>query len=167
MQTDNIILIGMMGTAKTSVGKALAKRKGMLFLDSDDCFTERFGDVGAFFEAYGEGMFRIEESRILYEFSRKRDAVISCGGGAVLNPVNMRYLKSSGTVVLLTASDETIYERVKNDTARPLLKGDVKKNIARLQTERAPVYLRYADVRVCTDGKTVDEIVDDVLAQLA
>lgn len=166
MQKSNIVLIGMMGTAKTSAGKAVARKKNMLFFDSDAMFEEKFGSISAFFDRYGEGMFRVEESKIIYELSRKENALISCGGGTVLNPANMSALKRNAAVVLLTASNEVIYERVKNDSSRPLLMGDALKNIAKLQQERAPLYKKYADYTVCTDTLSVEDIADRIIALL-
>lgn len=163
MAKNNIVLIGMMGTAKTTVGRELAAVSDRLFYDSDALFCERFGAVERFFDSYGEGMFRVEESKILYELSRKENAVIACGGGAVLNPANMRLLKERGVIVLLTASDGVIFSRVKDDNSRPLLKGDALKNIAKLQRERAPLYKRYADFSVCTDEFTPRQAAEEIL----
>lgn len=156
----NIILIGMPGTYKSSAGKLAAKKADMLFYDSDALFTERFGSVSEFFARYGEDLFRIEEGKILYELSLKKGAVIATGGGAVLNPVCMGALKKSGTVIELTATDETLMQRLSEDKSRPLIKGDTQKSIAALRLARADLYLRYADKRVCTDNLTSAAVAD-------
>lgn len=162
MNKTNIVLIGMPGTSKSTCGKILAKKKNMLFYDSDGIFTEQFGSISAFFAAYGEDLFRVEEGKILYLLSAKKETVISCGGGAVLNPACMNKLKESGTVVLLTANAETIEQRLKDDVSRPLLKGNAKKNIEMLWSQRKPLYLKYADVAVPTDGLSPEEIADKI-----
>ena len=160
----NLILIGMPGSSKSTVGKALATKKNMLFFDSDKRFEELYGNISRFFERCGEAMFRVEESRILYDFSKRENAVISCGGGAVLNPA-MNYLKDSGTVVLLTASPDTIVSRLKGDTSRPLLRGvDQKAQIKKLLSERKELYKKYADIVVATDDLSVDETVEKILS---
>ncbi len=164
MGKTNIILIGMAGVGKTTVGKALAKNRNKLFYDSDAIFESRFGSISDFFDRYGEAMFRVEEGKILYELSRKENAVIALGGGAVSSPA-MNYMKSSGTLVLLNAETETIAKRLTGDGSRPLLKGgDLKARIEALKTERAPLYKKYADFVVLTDEKSTDEIVSAIVS---
>lgn len=166
MTKPNIILIGMAGTSKTTTGKALAEKRDAVFYDGDVCFNDLYGDIPTFFERYGEGAFRIEESKILYDLSRKSGAVIACGGGAVLSP-SMRFLADSGIVVWLTATADTIFERLKSDESRPLLKGGGKERIAALAKEREPLYKRYANATVATDGLTVGQTVHRIETLIA
>ncbi len=165
MGKTNIILIGMAGVGKTTVGKALAKKRNKLFYDSDAIFESRFGSISDFFDRYGEAMFRVEEGKILYELSRKENAVIALGGGAVSSPA-MNYMKSSGTLVLLNAETETIAKRLAGDETRPLLKGgDLKSRIETLKRERLPLYKKYADFVVFTDEKSTDEVVSEIVSE--
>lgn len=164
VEKNNIVLIGMAGTGKTASGRILAKKKNMLFYDSDEMFREQFGDISTFFDRYGEDLFRVEEGKILYLLSTKNDSVISCGGGAVLNPACMSKLKERAKVIVLTAETETIVQRLKGDASRPLLKGDVKKNIERLWQERKALYAKYADAALATDGLTAEETAEKLLS---
>lgn len=165
MEKTNIILIGAAGVGKTTVGRALAEKQNKLFYDSDAVFESRFGSISEFFDRYGEAMFRVEEGKILYELSKKENAVLGVGGGAVLSPA-MSYLRQSGVIVLLTAETETIVARLKGDGSRPLLKGDLKGRIETLKKERAPLYKKYADIVLATDNKSADETVAEIIAAL-
>ena len=164
MEKTNIILIGSAGVGKTTIGKTLADRQKKLFYDSDELFESRFGKISEFFERYGEAMFRVEEGEILYELSRKENAVIALGGGAVLSPA-MSYIRERGIVVLLNAETETIAARLQGDTTRPLLRGgDLKSRIETQKRERAPLYKKYADIVLAADGKTADETASEIIA---
>ena len=163
MKGSNIILIGMPGSSKTSVGKALAQKTDRLFIDADKRFEEQFGAISDFFAACGEAMFRVEEGKILYELSRRENTVIACGGGAVLNPA-MNYLKDSGTVVFLSATVDTLRKRLAGDSTRPLLKGgDLKSRLLELWNARKDLYKKYADITLPTDTLSIDETVSEIL----
>jgi len=151
----NIFLTGFMGTGKTTVGKKIADLTGMKFHDLDRLIEETAGlSISEIFKEKGEPWFRRLESKLLIEISEKKNIVLATGGGVVLNPVNRNKMKSSGVVVALTASLETIWERLKEDTYRPLLNGEnPRKLMEELYKQRASIYSD-AHVIVSVDGKS-------------
>ena len=163
----NIVLIGFMGTGKSSAGKALAKKTGRALVDIDQRVEEkekrRIADI---FEKDGEAAFRRLEKEAIREAVKGSGLVITTGGGAVLDPENLSALKAGGVVVALEATPETIFQRVKDSRHRPLLKSnDVLGEIRRLLESRRPYY-RKADVVVSTDGKTALQVADEIAAKL-
>ncbi len=161
----NIVLIGFMGSGKTEVGQRLAKRLGYAFVDTDKIIEERIGKgIADVFWEYGENYFRRLEAGVVKELSDARGHVISTGGGIVLNRENILSLKKGGLMVWLKASPETIYERVRSESHRPLLNvEDPLNEIKRLLDAREKLYAE-ANLSVDTDrldvGKIVDIIVD-------
>ena len=162
----NIALIGFMGAGKSSVCAVL---KDMLAMDSVECDDEivaRAGmSINEIFEKYGEEYFRDLESEALESCENLRQTVISCGGGAVLRRRNVDSLKKHSRIVLLTASPRTILDRIGDSDDRPKLRG--KKNvkaIAEMMAEREQYYRDAADVVVNTDGKTVLEVCEEIIA---
>ncbi|OVE75181.1 hypothetical protein BVX97_05700 [bacterium E08(2017)] len=123
----NIVLVGFMGTGKTAVGKALADKLGMTFLDMDDVIVKREGkSIPDIFAQDGEPYFRDLEKSIAVELSEQEDLVIATGGGIVLNQANIDAFSSTGLVACLSLAPETILERVESDSNRPLLEGGDK-----------------------------------------
>lgn len=165
----NIVLIGFMGTGKSTIAKELAKRCQMQIVEMDDEIVRRQGmSITDIFAEYGEEYFRDLETALLKELQTKKDQVISCGGGAVLREENVRAMKENGCVVLLTALPQTIYERVKNNAERPILKGNMNPEyIASLMEKRRERYETAADFTVATDGKTVPQICEEILRKAA
>lgn len=168
MSSKNIALIGFMGTGKTRIGKMLAKRLNRPMVDVD-----RYIEVSAkkkiseIFRKDGEAFFRNLEKEAIHEICERQAIVITTGGGAALNPENLTTLKSSGWVVGLSASPETIYCRVKDSNHRPLLDGkDKLKEIERLLEIRKPYYEK-ADFYFETDGKSPAQMADIILKTLA
>ncbi len=141
----HLILIGFMGTGKSTVGKILARRLGRPFLDTDLTVRRRAGrTIPEIFRAAGEGEFRALEKKALLEAVRSPEAVIATGGGAPLDPENLRLLKETGRIVCLTASPEAINRRVGDTAGRPLL-GPVTgqerlRRISHLLEQRRPFY---------------------------
>lgn len=158
---DNIVLIGFMGSGKTTFGKALAKKQSMNFLDTDALIEEQAGKpIAKIFEEDGEDYFRKLETEVL---TRLRDTVsntvFSTGGGMPLRTSNARLLKEIGRVYYLTAANQVIYERVKDDCNRPLLQCENPyERICKLMKERAPLYERAADVLVDTNSTDIEEV---------
>ncbi len=165
---DNIILIGFMGTGKSTVSECLSRMYAMRIVEMDQVIAEREGmSIPEIFAAYGEEYFRNLETRLLVEAQSERNTVISCGGGAVLRERNVAEMKKNGKVVLLTASPEVVYERVKDSDDRPVLNGRKNvKEIADLMEQRREKYEAAADVVIHTDHKTAPEICEELIRRL-
>ena len=162
---DNIVLVGYMGSGKTSVGKELAKSRGMKFIDLDAYIVEREGrSINDIFTYESEEYFRNVESEVIKEMSTISNTVISTGGGAVLRKENRDNLSKIGHVVYLKADPETILNRVKNDHSRPLLmtesEEELRKRINTMLDSRNPYYEIFADQVIYTDRLTPFEIAE-------
>ena len=166
--SDNIFLVGMMGAGKTTLGKALAQRLGRDFIDCDRALVERTGvPVATIFEIEGEEGFRRRESALLQELSTRSRCIIATGGGAVLSAANRDLMRSSGTVVYLKAKLESLWERTRHDSSRPLLATpDPRGRLAALLAEREPLYRETAHVIVETGQQSPATAVSRVLGAL-
>ena len=155
----------MMGSGKTTIGRALATRLGWPHLDSDAQVEQRTGrTVPQILEEDGEAAFRAEEKQALAEaVTSDGPAVVSVAGGAVLDPDNRKRIRDAGTVVWLRADVQSLAARVGDGDGRPLLKGDVKGNLGRLYAQRRPIYEELADVVVDVDAAPPGEIVDRIV----
>ena len=158
---ERVLLVGMMGAGKTSVGRALGQRLGWPYLDSDEEVRRRTGrTVPQLFAERGEEAFRAEESAALADAcSSTHPIVVSVAGGAVLDEANRRLIASSGLVVWLRASLATLTQRVGDGRTRPLLGDDPGAALTRLYPERARLYEALADVVIDVDGVPVDRLV--------
>ncbi|MEI7885190.1 MAG: shikimate kinase [Clostridia bacterium] len=156
---NNIALIGFMGTGKTAVGKELARILQIEFFDTDKLVEQRMGkSITAAFADQGEAYFRAVESKVVQELAKKTNAVISTGGGVVLDQKNMKALQKSCFVVCLQAAPETIYARTTKQKERPLLKGEHP--LTKIQTLLASRKQAYeqADLKIATDEQNVQQI---------
>ena len=164
----NIFLIGMMGAGKTTVGRALAGRMRRRFVDTDRVLVERTGvPIATIFEIEGEDGFRKRESAVLEEVSRDGDRVIATGGGAVLAAENRELMRARGTVVYLRARLESLWERTRHDTTRPLLASpDPRGTLATLLQAREPLYLDAAHLVVDTGAQSASTLVSRLVAAL-
>jgi shikimate kinase len=162
---SNIVLFGFMGTGKTRVGRAVAERLDMTHVDLDDLIEAREGvAISEIFATKGEAYFRQVESEIAAEAARLARHVIATGGGVVLNEANIRALERTGVGICLSATPEAIYERVKDETHRPLLRvDDPMARIRALLEYRRPFYARVAH-QIDTTGRPPEAIVDEVVA---
>lgn len=162
---EHIFLIGFMGCGKSTNAECLAEMTGARQVEMDQMIVENEGmAIADIFEEKGEAYFRELETELIKSFAGVEPAVISCGGGAVLKEENVRLMKESGKIVLLTAEPETIYERVKDSTERPVLNGNMNVGyIEELMEKRRSKYEAAADVKVATDGKTAEEICGEIL----
>ena len=162
---EHIFLIGFMGCGKSTNAACLAEMTGAKQVEMDQMIVENEGmAIADIFKEKGEPYFRELETDLIKSFAGVEPAVISCGGGAVLKEENVRFMKESGKIVLLTAEPETIYERVKNSAERPVLNGNMNVSyIKDLMEKRRPKYEAADDVRVATDGKTAGEICGEIL----
>ncbi len=160
----NIVLIGFMGTGKTTTGKMLANRLQRPFVDVDRKIEQQMGlEIPQIFSNHGEDFFRDVEAQIIAKIARYTNTVIATGGGAVLDPVNLRNLRMNGIVVLLTASLAVIYERTERRRTRPLLEGEDKfKIIADLLAQRQSLYNEY-DLKIDTSSLPPAEVVEQII----
>jgi shikimate kinase len=168
MTGPHLLLVGLMGAGKSTVGARCAKRMGRPFVDTDELVQTSAGmTVPDIFSLYGEGRFRALEREALTDAcASPRPAVIACGGGAVVHADNRRLVKSAGVVVWLQAPPEVLVDRVGRGSARaerPLLAGGPAATLERLADVRAGAYAAVANVAVDTSDRSVDEVVDAVL----
>lgn len=168
MIKGNIFLIGFMGTGKSSVSRELKKMLSMECMEMDDMIVERQGmPISEIFEKHGEDYFRDIESGLLVELKEKNNVIVSCGGGVVVRRENIGHMKDSGTVVLLSATPQTVYERVKNNTGRPILNGNMNvEYINELMEKRREKYEKAADIVIVTDGKSTKEVCREIVDAL-
>lgn len=165
----NIYLIGFMGTGKSTVGNVLATKLGVKCIEMDELIEKQQQmAITEVFDTYGEAHFRDLETELLHSFTGEEGLVVSCGGGSVLRDENAAAMKQNGCIVLLTASPETVYERVRYSTNRPVLNGHMNvADIRELMERRRARYEEVADVCVATDGKTAETICMEILAQIS
>lgn len=175
-----LLLVGMMGAGKTTIGNRLAHRLGWRYVDSDDEVEASTGQtVKEIFEAGGERAFRpLEREALVAALEGDEPAVVSVAGGAVIDPANRALLRRAGTVVWLRARPDTLFSRVRADTVaaasglpgaddhRPLLERDPKGTLARLDAERRPFYEDVADVVVDVDDLAPGAVADQVLERV-
>lgn len=157
---NNIILIGMMGSGKTTVGKALANKLRYDFVDLDEIIVQKQGiEIPEIFKKFGEDFFRKLESEIIEDFSTCENRVISTGGGIVKNEQNIINLKKIGKVFYLCAPSNVLYERIRGDINRPLLKTGAE--FEQILNDRENAYKK-ADYTIDAT-KTVDEITSEII----
>ena len=159
----NIVLIGFMGTGKTTIGKSLARSLGWTFVDTDELVELTAGSsVQKIFEEQGEIYFRKLETEVLIQVLGSEQQIIATGGGAVLAEHNREVMIEGGLVIALQADISTIIQRVSGDQSRPLLKGDLSDRVAALLEQRKFAY-DFADISIQTAGKSVEQIVEVIL----
>ena len=153
----NLVLVGPMGAGKTSIGKRLAVRLGLAFVDCDHRLEEVTGAaVPLIFECEGEAGFRARETALVADLMRGEGQLVATGGGAVLAPVNREHLKARGFVVHLQVSVDQQIERLARDRSRPLLAvGDKRARREAMAIERGPIYRDIADLSFDADGLAV------------
>ena len=162
----NIFLIGFMGSGKSTISKALSKKLGIAQVEMDEMIVQEQGmPITKIFETYGEEHFRDIETDLIKRLQKQDGVVVSCGGGAVLREENRAVMKKSGCIILLMAEPETILERVKDSTNRPILNGNMNvEYIAGLMEKRRACYEDAADFVVHTDGKSCEEICEEIVS---
>jgi len=162
-----IVLIGFMGAGKSSVGRALARATGWPVYDTDAMIEMHFGSsIAEIFASRGETEFRLIESETLAAISDAA-AIIVTGGGAVLRAENVRHMKRIGTIVYLTADEETLFERTSRRPIRPLLETEnPRATMAALLLKREPLYRAAADLTVNTTVLRQGEVADTILQKM-
>jgi shikimate kinase len=160
----NIVLIGFMGTGKTSVGGLIANRMGWPFIDTDLVIVNKVRkSIPDIFRTKGEEYFRAIEHEVISDVTKRNSTVIATGGGAVLNPENMRMLRECGIVVALDAQLDTIWNRIKESNDRPLVFGkNSKSELEDLFLKRLHAY-ENAHLRIKVDNKKPQEIAEEII----
>jgi shikimate kinase len=163
-----VVLVGLPGAGKSSVGAALAGRLAVPFADSDDLIIQRTGrSVAEHFQTGGEAAFRAVEAEVVAQALAGFDGVLALGGGAVATESVRAGLLGSGVpVVLLTAEQDELLLRIAGTGHRPLLVGDAPARLAELAGERAPLYRAVASLTVQTSGRSIAEVADELSDQI-
>jgi len=166
--TNNIFLVGLMGSGKTTIGRSLAKKLNLRFVDADQEIETRTGaSIPLIFEIEGEASFRQREADVIRDLTAQQGIVLATGGGAVLNETSRQLLRERGTVIYLRASVASILQRTSHDKNRPLLQtADPKARIEALSLERAPLYQEVAHITIETGRPNVHSVVHNILLQL-
>jgi shikimate kinase len=163
-----IILVGLPGSGKSTVGRHLARRLDIPFNDSDHVIEHHIGgSIRDYFEREGEAAFRDLEESVIGELTRADSGVLATGGGAVLRPANRLRLRDAGHVIYLRSTPEEVFRRLRHDRARPLLQ--VQDPLARLRSlyeERDPLYRETAHFVIETGRPSVSRLLSMVLMQL-
>ena len=164
----SIVLIGMMGSGKSSVGCCLQRRTNLPLIDTDKIVVSRFGaSIAEIFSSHGEQAFRQVETQSVRELAPAEPAIIVTGGGIVLREENANLLKQLGIVVWLDGNEETLFERALRTPTRPLLECDNPRDVfAQISKARLPLYARIANIRVDTSMFTDEEVAVAVLGKI-
>lgn len=161
----HIILIGFMGSGKSTVGPLLADELSLKYVDTDQLIEdEEDMSISDIFSVLGEGYFRLKERRALEGILKREPCVVSTGGGSILDPVNVCLMRESGNVIYLKADIDILYERIKGCTTRPLVCGDdAYQKVSAIFSKRKSLYEDVAHFVVDTSDLKVDEVVREVL----
>ena len=167
MLSRTVALVGLMGAGKSAIGKRLAARLGLPFVDADDEIERAAGcSVAEFFERYGEPEFRPGERRVIARLLDHPPLVLSTGGGAYIHPETRALMRTRAITVWLRAELDVLYDRVRRRGHRPLLRqGDPREVLARLMEQRYPIYAE-ADIVVDSTAQPADRTTEQVLAAL-
>ncbi|MCP4185995.1 MAG: shikimate kinase AroK [Gammaproteobacteria bacterium] len=168
MSTRNIILVGPMGSGKSTIGSAIAKMLNREFQDSDHYIEERTGvDIARIFDIEGEQGFRDREAAALQELLSRDNNVIATGGGSVMSKTNQSLLRSHGFIIFLDTSVNQQLHRLRRDKKRPLLQTEnPRERLEELLKSRRPIYLDLADLAVKTDRRQARRLASDIINQL-
>jgi shikimate kinase len=163
-----LILVGLPGSGKSTVGRSLARRLGLPFNDSDHVIEQRIGcSIRSFFDREGEVAFRDIEQSVLRELADAGQGVLATGGGAVLRQANREALRAAGQVIYLRSTPDEVFRRLRHDVNRPLLQvDDPLERLRTLHAERDPLYRQTAHFVIETGRPSVPTLVNMILMQL-
>jgi len=164
-ENKNIILVGLMGSGKTTIGKQLSKSLERKFLDTDHAIEEKTGvDVSTIFELEGEKGFRSREHNFLMELKSYQNLIIATGGGIILSQTNRNLLRNLGKIFYLKSNPRELSLRLKGDKSRPLLQNvNMEETLCALFEERDPIYNAIADYIIETKGKRLSDVSKEIL----
>ncbi len=164
----NIFFVGFMGAGKSTIAKKIAESRNSPLIEMDEELEQIEGmPIPKIFEQYGEAYFRDLESNLILELREREKCIVSCGGGVMLRNENIVNMKKNGYIIYLKATAETIYERVKDYESRPVLNGNMNIPYIRgLMDKRCATYEKEADLIVETDGKKINQICEEILANV-
>ena len=165
---NNIFLVGLMGSGKTTIGKIIAKKLNYKFIDSDALIEEKTGvKVPLIFEYEGEAGFRKRETKILSEIIKMNSIVLATGGGIILSKTNRQLLTKSSVVIYLNATIKELVKRLANDKDRPLIQNvDKETKLRELIERRGSLYESIADYIIQTKEKRASEIANEIILNL-
>ncbi len=164
-----VVLVGMMGSGKTAIGKALAIRLNVPFLDSDAAIEEAAAlNISEIFERDGEAFFRKREAEVIDRLLGERPCILSTGGGAFLTDSVQQAIADKGVALWLDAKLDTLWDRVKHKDTRPLLRtSDPKQTLTDIYAARVPVYAKAGLRTAITSDTSIEQTTDRVLQTLA
>lgn len=165
---NNIYLVGMMGSGKTVTSKALASKLEKKCVDLDAVIEEKMGfSIADAFKEHGEDYFRDQEVVALKEVASQGNVVVATGGGVILRPENIDQMKATGKIIYLETEFVTLWNRVKTNTERPLLKGEAPQDkLEKILAEREGIYQAISHFSVKTDGLSAEQVAEDILKVL-
>jgi len=161
---QNIILVGLMGAGKSTIGRSLAKQLKKDFYDSDRIIEERTGvDISTIFEIEGEQGFRDREEQVIAELCQMKNIVLATGGGCILSEISRKNMQKGGHVVYLRTSADLLYSRIRFDKSRPLMQTKSPINTLRkLLDDREPFYMEVSDTIIMTGKQKINTLVKKV-----
>jgi shikimate kinase len=168
MNSKPVILVGLPGSGKTTIGRQLARRMGLAYVDSDHVLEDRLGcSIREYFEQQGEVAFRDQEQAVLAELSQRPETVLATGGGSVLRAANREALHAHGWVVYLKSTPHELFKRLRYDKTRPLLQvADPLQKLKDLYQQRDPLYREVAHHTVETGRPSVNALVSQIAMQM-
>jgi len=166
--TKNIVLVGLMGAGKSTVGRHLAKRLKMEFYDSDSAIEERTGvNIATIFEIEGEKGFRAREEQMIAELCQHENIILATGGGSVLSVATREIIQKNAHVIYLNTTAEQLYMRIRHDKSRPLMQTDNPlETLKNLLKQREPYYLEVADSIIKTGQQKINFVIQRIIRSL-
>lgn len=165
---SNIILVGLMGAGKSTIGRQLARKLHLDFYDSDKVIEERTGvSIPTIFEIEGESGFREREEQVIEELAALPNTLLATGGGSILRETNRKHIRAGGTVIYLRANAEQLFQRIRHDKNRPLMQtANPLQTLRDLLQTREPYYLEVADLIIPTGKQKVHVLLRDIQNKL-